>query len=212
MPPRRTRVLTGMVLLLFIYILSSLFYSRSPPRIRALVTHDVTYVQSSFDWSQLERRFPVPEEDITPLPRGKPDALPAVQSYFRPANTTRQQLLENRRQGVKHAFVKSWRSYKTRAWMYDELTPVSGMPKNTFGGWAATLVDALDTLWIMDLRDEFHDAVAAIATIDWSATDETACNFFETTIRHLGGLLSAHELSQEPVLLRKAVELGDMLL
>lgn len=34
---------------------------------------------------------------------------------------------------------------------------------------------------------------------------------FETNIRHLGGLLAAYDLSQEPALLAKAVELGHML-
>ncbi|KAG7292464.1 hypothetical protein NEMBOFW57_002499 [Staphylotrichum longicolle] len=37
------------------------------------------------------------------------------------------------------------------------------------------------------------------------------CSLFETNIRYLGGLLSAYDLSQEKVLLDKAVELGDML-
>lgn len=95
--------------------------------------------------------------------------------------------------------------------MKDELAPLSATGKNTFGGWAATLVDSLDTLWIMDLKEEFWEAVQAVATINWSDTEETACNLFETTIRHLGGLLSAYQLSDEPVLLEKAVELGNML-
>lgn len=33
----------------------------------------------------------------------------------------------------------------------------------------------------------------------------------ETNIRHLGGLLAAFDLSQEPALLSKAIELGDIL-
>jgi mannosyl-oligosaccharide alpha-1,2-mannosidase len=93
----------------------------------------------------------------------------------------------------------------------DELAPVSGRGKTTFGGWAATIVDALDTLWIMDLKDDFRDAAAAAAQLDWAHTSDTAANLFETTIRHLGGLLSAYDLSREPALLEKAKELGDML-
>jgi mannosyl-oligosaccharide alpha-1,2-mannosidase len=95
--------------------------------------------------------------------------------------------------------------------MKDELTPLTGTGKNTFGGWAATLVDSLDTLWIMDLKSDFRDAAAAAATLDWSATEDGAANLFETTIRHLGGLLSAYDLSGEPALLQKARELGEML-
>jgi len=36
--------------------------------------------------------------------------------------------------------------------------------------------------------------------------------FFETTIRYLGGLLSAYALSGEPILLARADDLGRMLL
>lgn len=95
--------------------------------------------------------------------------------------------------------------------MRDELKPLSAGSRNTFGGWAATLIDSLDTLWIMQLEEEFEEAVAAVVELDWANTTESAVNTFETTIRHLGGLLSAYELSQEPMLLAKAVELGEML-
>jgi len=96
--------------------------------------------------------------------------------------------------------------------MKDELMPVSGKGQNTFNGWGATLFDSLDTLWIMDLKAEFKEAVKAVARVDWSKTEATAANVFETTIRYLGGLLSAYDLSGEQVLLLKAIELGDMLL
>ncbi|XXH03411.1 hypothetical protein Hte_009813 [Hypoxylon texense] len=176
---------------------------------------DYYYIPSSFDWSSLPQRHPVPESEIASLPTAKPLQLPPVQFAFKPDKSSiakaRAQTLANRRDEVKDALLKSWTSYKKYAWMYDELTPVSGNGKNVFGGWAATLVDTLDTLWIMGLKAEFSEAVAAVATIDWAKTDQTACNFFETTIRHLGGLLSAYDISGEPVLLRKAIELGHML-
>ncbi|KAM0495502.1 hypothetical protein ACHAP8_008096 [Fusarium lateritium] len=95
--------------------------------------------------------------------------------------------------------------------MKDELTPLTAQGKDTFGGWAATLVDSLDTLWIMDLKEEFSEAAQAAATLDWGQPHEGAVNLFETTIRHLGGLLGAYELSHEKVLLQKAIELGEML-
>lgn len=90
--------------------------------------------------------------------------------------------------------------------------PISGGRKNHFGGWAATLVDALDTLWIMDLKDDFNEAVAAAVSIDFSGTRMEEINVFETTIRYLGGFLSAYDLSGDKRLLSKAVELGEMLL
>ncbi len=112
---------------------------------------------------------------------------------------------------MRAAFVKSWDSYKRHAWLWDELTPLSGSRRNTFGGLGATLVDALDTLWIMDLRDDFDEAVRAVAALDYMKTADSSLNLFETVIRHLGGLLAAHDLSGSAVLLQKAVDLGDML-
>ncbi|KAI0521033.1 family 47 glycosyl hydrolase [Xylaria bambusicola] len=173
------------------------------------------YVKSSFDWSTVAEKNPVPASSRRSLPKGTPKKLPGVQHRFRADKTSagkaRRQILADRRDEVRNAFIKSWKSYRLYAWMSDEVAPVSGARKDPFGGWAATLVDSLDSLWIMDLKDEFYEAVAATARIDWSETKETACNWFETTIRHLGGLLSGYDLSREPALLRKAVELGDML-
>jgi len=63
----------------------------------------------------------------------------------------------------------------------------------------------------MDLHDDFYLAAAAAVQLDWANTTETSVNLFETTIRHLGGLLSAYDLSREPALLQKATELGNML-
>lgn len=65
----------------------------------------------------------------------------------------------------------------------------------------------------MELYDEFETAVAAVEKIDFSTCALETLNVFETTIRYLGGLLSAHDLSggKYPVLLTKAIELGEML-
>ncbi|KAL2160710.1 hypothetical protein VTH06DRAFT_907 [Thermothelomyces fergusii] len=168
---------------------------------------EIRFRPSSFDWTTVVQRYPV--SSIRPLPTASPQPQPPVQhpfpSYVHDATT------QARQQAVRAAFVKSWRSYKEHAWLRDELAPVSGGGKTTFCGWAATLVDALDTLWIMGLTDDFHEAAAAAARLDWADTPENAANLFETTIRHLGGLLSAYDLSGEPALLAKARELGDML-
>jgi mannosyl-oligosaccharide alpha-1,2-mannosidase len=109
--------------------------------------------------------------------------------------------------------LRSWKDYKQHAWLHDELKPLTGGHKDPFGGWAATLVDSLDTLWIMGLKDEFYEAAAAAVAIDFAntTTGTTSVNLFETTIRHLGGYLSAYDLSGEPALLEKAKELGRLL-
>jgi len=96
--------------------------------------------------------------------------------------------------------------------MRDELSPISGRGRNSFGGWAATLVDALDTLWIMGFKDEFYEAVASSTAINFTSSTDDTVNIFETTIRYLGGFLAAYDLSGEEKLLHKAVEVGEMLL
>ncbi|KIN03655.1 glycoside hydrolase family 47 protein [Oidiodendron maius Zn] len=166
-------------------------------------------VKSSFDWSSLPRRWPVTK--AKDLPKGKPHLQPRIQADGRDSGNSYDERLASWRKEVKATFLKSWRSYKEYAWMRDELAPISGNGKDTYGGWAATLIDNLDTLWIMDLKEEFIEAVEAVAKIDWANTTAIGCNVFETTIRHLGGLLAAYDLSGQRVLLIKATELGNML-
>lgn len=74
-----------------------------------------------------------------------------------------------------------------------------------------TIVDALDTLYMMGLKDEFNECVS---WIDKSLRFDKGgdVSVFETTIRILGGLLSAFDLSGEDILLRKADEIGTRLL
>ena len=188
-----------------------LLYSFSPnvPHFRQ---DGYAYKEPSFDWRGFEQKYAVPRAKMARLPKGALRKLGRVQHDFgsrRPAKDV--SIQAERREAVVRAFTKSWNAYRDRAWMWDELAPVSGGHKNTFGGLGATLVDALDTLWIMGLKDDFRRAVKAVATLDFMSTRDSSLNLFETTIRYLGGLLSAYDLSGEPVLLRKAVDLGDML-
>lgn len=114
---------------------------------------------------------------------------------------------------VKNSFKHSWNGYKKNAWLQDEVQPLSGGYKNGFGGWGATLVDSLDTLWIMDMKQGFEQAVDALKHLDFTMSPSQSISVFETTIRYVGGLLSAYDLSEEryPILLEKAIQLGDML-
>ncbi|KAK0625455.1 glycoside hydrolase [Bombardia bombarda] len=130
---------------------------------------------------------------------------------FPPETPAAATVREARRQAVRDLFKKNWASYRKHAWMKDALQPISGEYKDQFSGWAATLVDALDTLWIMGLRAEFDEAVTAVAGIDFGKSSSFSVNMFEVNIRYLGGLLAAYDLSGREVLLVKAVELGDML-
>lgn len=57
--------------------------------------------------------------------------------------------------------------------MKDELRPIAGGYKSPFCGWAATMVDSLDTLWIMGLKEEFELSLVELQGI--SFTDTVGC-------------------------------------
>ncbi|KAB8299222.1 hypothetical protein EYC80_001315 [Monilinia laxa] len=118
-----------------------------------------------------------------------------------------------RQRKVREEFLHAWKGYKKNAWMHDEVMPLSGGQKDTFVGWAATLVDSLDTLYIMGLKEEFEEALESLKQIDFSKPNAERVPVFETTIRYLGGLLGAWDISghQYPILLEKAKQLGDFL-
>jgi mannosyl-oligosaccharide alpha-1,2-mannosidase len=52
----------------------------------------------------------------------------------------------------------SWQGYEQHAWGLDELMPLTKAGKNSFGGLGATIVDSLDTLWLMGLHKQYDRA------------------------------------------------------
>lgn len=53
---------------------------------------------------------------------------------------------------VRNAFRHAWKGYKSHAWGRDELKPIS----KSFGEWfglGLTLIDSLDTMWILGLNE-----------------------------------------------------------
>ncbi|XP_021720326.1 mannosyl-oligosaccharide 1,2-alpha-mannosidase MNS1-like [Chenopodium quinoa] len=116
-----------------------------------------------------------------------------------------------RRQKVKEAMLHAWTSYEKYAWGQDELQPQSKSGVNSFGGLGATLIDSLDTLYIMGLDEQFQRAREWVAnTLDFNKDYDASV--FETTIRVVGGLLSAYDLSNDKMFLEKAQDIADRLL
>uniref|UniRef100_H3C0R9 alpha-1,2-Mannosidase n=1 Tax=Tetraodon nigroviridis TaxID=99883 RepID=H3C0R9_TETNG len=113
-------------------------------------------------------------------------------------------------QMMKHA----WESYRRYAWGSNELRPVSkrGHSSNLFGSIkGATIVDALDTLYIMEMFEEFDEATDWVEkNLNFNVNAEVSV--FEVNIRFVGGLLSAYYLSGKEIYRQKAVELGEKLL
>ena len=108
----------------------------------------------------------------------------------------------------------AWEHYRTKAWGKDQIKPISGgfesfpLKDHHLG---LTIIEALDTLWVMGLDDEFHDGVEwAKSSLDFDVDGEVSV--FETSIRLVGGLLSAWHACGDKVLLQKAKDLADRLL
>lgn len=162
------------------------------------------------DWAKRPYHYPISE--LASLPTGTAQSLPKVQHVFGRESEKEAEERLRRREAVKSCFVWFWKAYKERAWMSDELLPISGVGQDKFGGWGATLVDTLDTLSIMDPGQDLNDAILSVSSVEFPSVPVNGrINVFETNIRFLGGLLAAYDLISHPVLNSKAIELGDML-
>ncbi|XP_037541879.1 mannosyl-oligosaccharide 1,2-alpha-mannosidase IA [Nematolebias whitei] len=143
--------------------------------------------------------------------------LPVI-NYHRPPGATGHDPVDpetkERRAKIKQMMKHAWDGYRRYAWGSNELRPVSkqGHSSNLFGSIkGATIVDALDTLFIMEMFDEFDAATEWVEkNLDFNVNAEISV--FEVNIRFVGGLLSAYYLSGKEVFRRKAVELGEKLL
>jgi len=204
MPPgftRRLTVYTFIAVVVFLLVRRFRHFDGLPFNLQ---THS-----KGFRWKDAPIRHPV--QSMISLPTGKAIKLPPIQFKFSQESPQEKETREKRRTFVKETFQRCWKSYWEYARGNDELAPISGGTKDHFGGWAATMVDSLDTLYIMGMKEEFNLAVEAVARIDFGGTQLEEINVFETTIRYLGGLLGAYDLSGEHVLLEKAREVGEMI-
>ncbi|XP_014256253.1 ER degradation-enhancing alpha-mannosidase-like protein 2 [Cimex lectularius] len=107
---------------------------------------------------------------------------------------TRQDLLKLREE-VRDMFNHAYSGYLKYAFPYDELRPLTCDGVDTWGSYSLTLIDALDTLVVMGNYSEFRrvvDIVISKANFDANIN----VSVFETNIRIVGGLLSAHLFSQ----------------
>lgn len=95
-----------------------------------------------------------------------------------PPTLKEQRLWDSKNAQVRETFKHAWKGYMGRAFPSDELSSVSGAKSDRyvvvyfiysfqningshsrFNGWSVTLFDSLSTMWIMNLRDEFAEAV-----------------------------------------------------
>ncbi|KAF1797312.1 glycoside hydrolase family 47 protein [Mucor lusitanicus] len=209
-------------------------FSKVPPRWRAtsvvficflIIVSTYHYKHSGDDHTTTSRRQkPISSEDTYSATSFKPkqdsgdnirfqSQLPRIQTDFEAETEEERQTRESRREAVKASFMHAWNGYKTYAMGADELRPLTNKTNNPFGGLGATMIDSLSTMLIMDLDQEFQQVMPLVEQLNVHVNE--SLSVFETTIRYIGGLLSAYELSDHPergILLRKAEELAIALL
>ncbi|KAE9388525.1 glycoside hydrolase [Gymnopus androsaceus JB14] len=114
---------------------------------------------------------------------------------------------DEKREAVVAAFKHAWGAYARDAMGYDEYHPIKGRGSNfsAKGGIGYTVVDAIDTM------SEYEVARHWIETELSFNHSGSMVSTFETTIRVLGGLLSARYLTSDALFLKHAEDLGHRL-
>ncbi|HET9029599.1 MAG TPA: glycoside hydrolase family 47 protein [Candidatus Aquilonibacter sp.] len=115
---------------------------------------------------------------------------------------------------VRAEFLHAWTGYKRFAWGADEVKPVSGTPSNFFvpsHSFGLSIIEALDTLYVMELDDELDACVAWLrAHLDFDV--DANVQMFEAVIRMVAGLLAGYYATGERFMLDGARDLADRLL
>uniref|UniRef100_A0A0N5BYC8 alpha-1,2-Mannosidase n=1 Tax=Strongyloides papillosus TaxID=174720 RepID=A0A0N5BYC8_STREA len=117
---------------------------------------------------------------------------------------------------VKRMMKHAWDGYKKYAWGANELNSIHKMASSQeiFGGpkMPATIVDAADTLYIMDMMKEYGEAEEYLFK-NFKKTDAVRnLSVFEITIRFIGGFLSLFALTNKEKYKIFAKEVADLLL
>ncbi|KAL5542102.1 hypothetical protein UlMin_009812 [Ulmus minor] len=108
---------------------------------------------------------------------------------------TREEAIQLRDE-VRDMFYHAFNGYMNNAFPLDELRPLSCAGEDTLGGYALTMIDSLDTLALLGDREQFASSVEWIGKNLRFDINKTV-SIFETTIRVLGGLLSAHLIASD---------------
>ena len=97
---------------------------------------------------------------------------------------------------VSSIFHHAYQGYLDNAYPYDELRPLTCTGVDTWGSYSLTLIDALDTLSVMGNHTEFRRVYKLLSEYKNNFDVNINVSVFETNIRIVGGLLSAHLLAK----------------
>lgn len=149
----------------------------------------------------LNEKYVEPMPTSYPIVQGGEDRDPSIR-----------QKRNHIRQMMKHA----WDGYARHAWGMNELKPISQTSYNDSAfrseKLGATIVDSMDTLYIMQLMDEFEKGKDWIRhNLNFTGVT-TELSVFETNIRFVGGLLSLFSITGDTMFLDKAHHIANKLL
>ncbi|XP_049886281.1 endoplasmic reticulum mannosyl-oligosaccharide 1,2-alpha-mannosidase isoform X2 [Pectinophora gossypiella] len=194
---RLQRSLVYAVLIVTAIILGFLYYSR---------LYDVSNVNKDVAAEEISKNFTLVIEGVAEAAHTQ-KTVSESETFERPIFTGP----SNARQyAVVQSFKHAWKGYKEHAWGHDNVKPVSGMAYDWFS-LGLTIVDGLDTAFIMGLNKEYEEGKEWIRN-ELVFTKNKDVNFFEVTIRVLGALLTNYHFSQDDMFLKKALDLGDRLM
>uniref|UniRef100_A0A1A9WIR3 alpha-1,2-Mannosidase n=1 Tax=Glossina brevipalpis TaxID=37001 RepID=A0A1A9WIR3_9MUSC len=123
---------------------------------------------------------------------------------------------EKRRKKIKEMMKHAWHNYKRYAWGENELRPLAkrGHTDSVFGTskLGATIIDSLDTLYIMGLETEYKEGRNWIKREFNFDTVIRELSVFETNIRLVGGFLTMYAFTGDSIYKEKAQSVVDKLL
>eukprot|EP01135_Chromosphaera_perkinsii_P000187 Nk52_evm8s39 gene=Nk52_evmTU8s39 len=127
---------------------------------------------------------------------------PDFQAKYPPMSLTERQYLKAK---AKEMFYHAYDAYMTTAFPHDEIMPRTCQPRirgvtpgrghvdEVLGHYMLTLIDALDTLIVMEEYDDFMIAVKNICEhLTIGGQGDFIVNVFEVNIRIVAGLISGH--------------------
>lgn len=159
-------------------------------------------VDDAFRFSPKDKRVFVP-----PSRDASAEEIAAWRARFHPSRHTADQ------KKAAEMVAWAWKGYEENAFGQDYLNVVTmkgdGLPGHDM---AITLVDSLDTLFLVGMFDQFDRASEWVGkNMNRRIYKSGFISLFETTIRNMGGLLSAYYLSGQKQLLQAAKDLGEAL-
>ena len=121
--------------------------------------------------------------------------------------------MQSRREFVKNMALSSWNAYSAFAWGNETLMPVTKKSNDGYFGnnSGRSILAAMSTLWIMDLKEEFEQGRQWIdEKLNLSNMGKEVV-VFRVVTEYIGGLLSCYALTDDLKFVIKAKEMANKL-